>query len=360
MSEPVYNQDVKVEWNGKEEFKGTITYPESVVSSQIDAMPHQCSVSITRGSSNPELTTTIDYAAFAMSNPRGCTDGIVHADDYGYATGAVGNTDCNVQAINRVARFNENVSSTPAVLVVDHNHDLVSSAIANGDIDCTFAIPAESSLHAIANGDEYPTISGVSATIGYVEFPPVWKGSEISNEDISKMSDCDTDTGFVIDVATEQERGITIEGAVSNQEINIVTPDAWNEHVANYENKKEDKILSKREMALAFMMQKDGIKIDIKKELNIALKKYPQRVEFIQNLFNTKVAFKQYKHVNFATKRIVLNNLLRGKLLIHSADTNEAVNDILVLLENDSNHSTYLHNLRIALSEIVSKGIRLV
>lgn len=213
--------------------------------------------------------------------------------------------------------------------------------------------------------EELPTLGGVEGVVGHI---PTYNAEDrYANSIIAVGKSKDIE---------EVERGITIE-ASSNDNLNvaeaineychpesveIVAPEAWNEHLASHMEKpvnEEDKILTKKEMSLAFMMQKDNIKIDLKKDLNTILKDYPDRVDFIRNLFNTKVSFKQYKHLNFATKRIVLNNILRGKLLEYSASLNIPVNDILVLLENDTHHSTYLHNLKVALSEIISKGIKI-
>lgn len=302
MSEPVYNNNVKVEWNGKE--------------STIDETKRE------------ETTFTLSGEELEFSS------------DY---------------------------------TTIDH----VSAAIANGDVDCSFNV-------------DMPNIAGVAGVIGtmayatkdcYIASPKVWDGE--AQAGVMPIP-VDVMTGGIDNLVytmpeenvfgTSVERGITIEANSLesniecgineyNPDLNITTPTAWQEHlkahVENEENK-DSKILTKREMSMAFMLQKDTIKIDIKQELNKMLKTCPDRVEFIKNLFNSKVAFKQYKHLNFATKRIVLNNILRGKLLVYSAETNNAVNDILVLLENDSLHSTYLHNLRVALSEIISKGIRLV
>lgn len=140
--------------------------------------------------------------------------------------------------------------------------------------------------------------------------------------------------------------------------VEIVAPDVWNEHLKE-EIAKTEQPLTKKELALSFMLAKDTVKVQLKRDLNIALRNHPDRVVFIGSLFSERIAHKQLRNVNFATKRIVLNNKLRVLLLNHSARTGEATNNILVLLENDTAHPVYLHNLKIALSEVVAHGISL-
>lgn len=341
MSEPVYDPNVTVEWNGVDSTTEETKRMDGRIMRDEHTIPDVTVIG--RGFANPEFMTAND-------------DGIFHSSG----------------GVTTFTPFGEELEFSSDCTTIDH----VSAAIANGDVDCTFNV-------------DMPNIAGVAGAVGtmtyatkdYVDFPKVWDpetqtGIEAKTTPIP-LATVGIDNVVVhtmpeenLFVAPVEDRGITIEAANPeyginncNPDITITTPEVWQEHLKAHVEKEyneEDKPLTKREMSMAFMLQKDNIKIDIKQELNKALKDYPDRVEFIKNLFNTKVAFKQFKHVNFATKRIVLNNILRGKLLIHSANTNDAVNDILVLLENDNHHSTYLHNLRVALSEIISKGIRLV
>lgn len=182
----------------------------------------------------------------------------------------------------------------------------------------------------------YPTIGGMEAVIGGIEF----NHSPITKIDISN-------------------RGIEIESArysVGYKE-NILDLDK-----AVVESQSSGNNFNLRDHAHAFMLQKDKHKLNFKTYLNSVFRKNEKALKdkFIKDLYGTKILYKDYKHLNFATKRLILNNRLRANIIKYCSGMEIAATDILVLLENDSTIQDYLFkNLPVAIRKMIDRGIEL-
>ena len=117
-----------------------------------------------------------------------------------------------------------------------------------------------------------------------------------------------------------------------------------------------------RDHSYSFMLAKDKNKIDFKIYINSIFKKDEKDIKnkFVKDLYSTKILYKEFKHLNFAAKRLVLNNRLRANIIDHCSNTESAANDILVLLENDSSNFDYLFkHLQPAIRKMIDRGIAL-
>lgn len=318
MSGPVY-KDIEIEFDGKEELVNGVT-----ILADIEPVP----ASIGRGSSNPQIMIRL-----------------------------------NNEELDELAKRKANVSTGRGI----------TAPISVVDDYCFYG--AKPGINNFNSKEEIPLICGVTGEIGSFNSPAedryiasiasIANTSNIPTGDINDIVTCEP-----VYLPEDDESGIVIDSSMDdsylslNQAVNDgydtpedLLPPEWNKYM-----KEVDKpvVMSKRELSLSFMLLKDTVKIDLKALLNSSLAKHTDRVKFIKDLYNLKSVYKSFKNLNFATKRIILNNVLRKRILIHSAEYSMPLNDILVLLENDTNHSTYLHNLKIALNEMVSKGIKLV
>ena len=163
-----------------------------------------------------------------------------------------------------------------------------------------------------------------------------------------------SDRGIVIPTATYSL------GKLGDDELkeNILS---MNQAITKGLEPKEEKI-NLRDHAHAFMLQKDKHKLNFKTYLNSAFRKNEKAIKdkFIKDLYSTKILYKDYKHLNFATKRLILNNRLRANVIKYCSGMEIAATDILVLLENDSNIQDYLFkNLPVAIRKMIDRGIDL-
>lgn len=163
-----------------------------------------------------------------------------------------------------------------------------------------------------------------------------------------------SDRGIVIPTATYSL------GKLGDDELkeNILS---MNQAITKGLEPKEEKI-NLRDHAHAFMLQKDKHKLNFKTYLNSAFRKNEKAIKdkFIKDLYSTKILYKDYKHLNFAAKRLILNNRLRANVIKYCSGMEIAATDILVLLENDSNIQDYLFkNLPVAIRKMIDRGIEL-
>ena len=117
-----------------------------------------------------------------------------------------------------------------------------------------------------------------------------------------------------------------------------------------------------RDHSYSFMLAKDKNKIDFKIYINSIFKKDEKDIKnkFVKDLYSTKILYKEFKHLNFAAKRLVVNNRLRANIIDYCSNTESAANDILVLLENDSSNVDYLFkHLQPAIRKMIDRGIAL-
>lgn len=117
-----------------------------------------------------------------------------------------------------------------------------------------------------------------------------------------------------------------------------------------------------RDHSYSFMLAKDKNKIDFKIYINSIFRKDEKDIKnkFIKDLYSTKILYKEFKHLNFAAKRLVVNNRLRANIIDYCSNTESAANDILVLLENDSSNFDYLFkHLQPAIRKMIDRGIAL-
>ena len=117
-----------------------------------------------------------------------------------------------------------------------------------------------------------------------------------------------------------------------------------------------------RDHSYSFMLAKDKNKIDFKIYINSIFKKDEKDIKnkFVKDLYSTKILYKEFKHLNFAAKRLVVNNRLRANIIDYCSNTESAANDILVLLENDSSNFDYLFkHLQPAIRKMIDRGIAL-
>ena len=117
-----------------------------------------------------------------------------------------------------------------------------------------------------------------------------------------------------------------------------------------------------RDHSYSFMLAKDKNKIDFKIYINSIFRKDEKDIKnkFIKDLYSTKILYKEFKHLNFAAKRLVVNNRLRANIIDYCSNTESAANDILVLLENDSSNFDYLfQHLQPAIRKMIDRGIAL-
>lgn len=159
------------------------------------------------------------------------------------------------------------------------------------------------------------------------------------------------------------DRGIVIDCSkkMTEDEIreNIML---MNQAVAKPSDEPKEKEVTLKDQSFMFMMAKDKNKIDLKQYLNKMFNPDEKEIkdEFIKSLYATKILYKSFKHINFASKRLILNNRLRAKVLEYSSDTEIAANDILSLLSNDSGNYEYLStDLPFAVRKMIDRGIKL-
>lgn len=286
-------------------------------------------------------------------------------------------------------------------------HDVVA-AIQSGDVDCSFNVDLSFTNHwnaatekafpteqleefkinseikfkhidlpiATIAGDNanyatdayHPTIGGMQAFVGGIDsnlFPiiemenPGLKAAvfvpseEMINSEI-EIPELVSDRGIVIPTATYSL------GKLGDDELkeNILS---MNKAITKGLEPKEEKI-NLRDHAHAFMLQKDKHKLNFKTYLNSAFRKNEKAIKdkFIKDLYNTKILYKDYKHLNFAAKRLILNNRLRANVIKYCSGMEIAATDILVLLENDSSIQDYLFkNLPVAIRKMIDRGIEL-
>ncbi len=153
------------------------------------------------------------------------------------------------------------------------------------------------------------------------------------------------------------DRGITIPAVTNLLRENIMDVDR-----AVAESKPSGSNFNLRDHAHAFMLQKDKHKLNFKIYLNGIFKKNEKDLKdkFIKDLYSTKILYKEYKHLNFAAKRLILNNRLRANVIKYCSDMEIAATDILVLLENDSDIFTYIfRHLPAAIRKMIDRGIDL-
>jgi len=119
---------------------------------------------------------------------------------------------------------------------------------------------------------------------------------------------------------------------------------------------------TKKENAIDFMYLSDNYekRFNFKTYLNKILKNNNHRVAFIRKLYALKLMNKSFKHLNLNTKRILLNNILRENILMHSSDTGYAATDILVLLNNSNKIEEYFKNLIIVFKKLEDRAISLI
>jgi hypothetical protein len=223
----------------------------------------------------------------------------------------------------------------------------------------------------------YSTIGGMQAVVGGMDSSSLFPIIEMENpglktamfvpsEDLKlklnkseanetlKTQELASDRGIAIPAATysfgKLGENELIENILNmNQEI-----------TKNLEPKKEN--FNLRDHAHAFMLQKDKHKLNFKAHLNSMFKKDEKDIKnkFIKDLYNTKILYKDYKHLNFAAKRLILNNRLRANVIKYCSNMEIAATDVLVLLENDSDNSTYIfRNLPLAIRKMIDRGIEL-
>lgn len=220
----------------------------------------------------------------------------------------------------------------------------------------------------------YPMIGGMQAVVVGIDssnaFPIIemenlglgaaalFKPSEemISSEIVKtiEIPEVVSDRGIVIPTATYSL------GKLGDDELkeNILS---MNQTITKGLEPKEEKI-NLRDHAHAFMLQKDKHKLNFKTYLNSAFRKNEKAIKdkFIKDLYSTKILYKDYKHLNFAAKRLILNNRLRANVIKYCSGMEIAATDILVLLENDSNIQDYLFkNLPVAIRKMIDRGIEL-
>ena len=215
----------------------------------------------------------------------------------------------------------------------------------------------------------HPTIGGMQAFVSGIDsnlFPIIemenpglgvavlFKPSEEMINSEIEIPELVSDRGIVIPTATYSL------GKLGDDELkeNILS---MNKAITKGLEPKEEKI-NLRDHAHAFMLQKDKHKLNFKTYLNSAFRKNEKAIKdkFIKDLYNTKILYKDYKHLNFAAKRLILNNRLRANVIKYCSGMEIAATDILVLLENDSNIQDYLFkNLPVAIRKMIDRGIEL-
>ena len=161
----------------------------------------------------------------------------------------------------------------------------------------------------------------------------------------------------------DKSRGIVIDCSkkMTEDEIreNIML---MNQAVTKPDNEPKEKEVTLKDQSFMFMMAKDKNKIDLKQYLNKMFNPDEKEIkdEFIKSLYATKILYKSFKHINFASKRLILNNRLRAKVLEYSSDTEIAANDILSLLSNDSGNYEYLStDLPFAIRTMIDSATKL-
>ncbi len=203
--------------------------------------------------------------------------------------------------------------------------------------------PAILPAGAIYGTLEYPEIGGMKAVVGGLNFNEFQGVQQVNQQ-------------FEPAVHTS-DRGITIPAVTNLLRENIMDVDR-----AVAESKPSGSNFNLRDHAHAFMLQKDKHKLNFKIYLNGIFKKNEKDLKdkFIKDLYSTKILYKEYKHLNFAAKRLILNNRLRANVIKYCSDMEIAATDILVLLENDSDIFTYIfRHLPAAIRKMIDRGIDL-